>query len=389
MTLQKQHFETDRMIARCQLTLILFACAALPSISNAQKNPLKNGANRPQATKNRETISKVKLEREANIVQTFNSGPVASVDLGKLNSSTIIKLTVRVTNLTSQTLRFDRVASACSCSEMTPQKGEIAPNETISMKMTVNTYDRPSQLRGTGLFDFQYRNASQFTMDFSYEISGYAGLPASLIMIETEPENTELDLAFVAPIIITDDMGFDELTISVGEIPGDFTYTIDRAQQKIMGRLKTSMPLGKDKTYARLRLKDLRRSNESVASIIIERRALIGVYPSTLRFSATKTGDSFSTICYVRPDSSIVDDMKNLSVAAEDPNDTLAITTEVFKLSDALYKVILTARPKIAETEQRRDAQDNNTDPPERSVNIKLVYADDFVSKSLPFVLQE
>jgi hypothetical protein len=259
--------------------------------------------------------------------------------------------------------------------------------------MTVATVDYPGSLHGYGLFDFKNRGATTFTLEFSYQLAGYFGIPRGLIVSEFSPTRTTEALTFVSPIVMSSDVNVDDINFSLGGIEGRFEYEIDKMNQRLVGKIDAVVEPGETTIYGSLDMTDRKRGKVSATPIVFQRQNMMRVYPNMVRFvkGASFEGASegiWVAVCYVKLDRSIAESGGVLS--AEPSIDGLdgTISSSVSTLEKNVFKVVVTVtdskeRERSASLESLSDIEAEL-----RTLRLRLVLGKTSVYKDLDFSVQ-
>lgn len=86
-----------------------------------------------------ETDANQKIDRQSNAEIQFDKD---KVDFGVIPQDTLVTALYQIKNIGSDTLKITDIQPDCSCTSFYVSKFKIAPNDTASVKLNINTFHK-------------------------------------------------------------------------------------------------------------------------------------------------------------------------------------------------------------------------------------------------------
>lgn len=237
------------------------------------------------------------IARTGQIIKNAEHGTLsATVNLGTVPSSSDLDLRLELTNLSGEGIRFERVATGCNCTKVTPQKGTCQPGHKLTVKVSMNAPLRPSQVQGAGLLMFMDSDdGTVFEVRMRFDFQNHAGFKDSLVVAEWPDGNTSVKVH--VPVVIGDNVGNKDIEVSLDGIEGALDWSLHE-RRWLKATVIPKSQQGRD-LHGELELLNLLTSETSRCKLTISRSSLVKVFPHVLRMSKKEDG-SYETQFFSR-----------------------------------------------------------------------------------------
>lgn len=274
----------------------------------------------------------------ADIVADARHPSRARVDFGARKADELLDVEVVLRNTADQQIRYDSVVVSCACTELSPKQMTLPKGGAESIQLKIRTQSNPRSSVGGGYILFNLGQQPQFSLDFHYVLSDYAGLGSQFVKVDVvDTDNPRVKV--VIPLVTGPNVLPSDIEFELDDIEGKLEAAIvDLENQLFTADIVLDSPLN-ETAYGQLRMLDLRGGSPAIVRIAITPKTSVQFFPNVLRLRKSEEG-MYTATAYLRHDWDDSDEKPHVGEVWANVGDIKLVVSRT-AINDKLDRIVL------------------------------------------------